>query len=147
MVRPQRSVYFITIFVDGREVETANSTHVRLFPPVAGHDYRQFPEAEDPGLLYEIHRLRTAPSGSDRRDFPAVGEEVAYLTRKMTEFYLQHVETGYLQEVEPGELFAPTIKGAFLMTWKLLPPMSWIARWRRWEDNRAFLAENHLLKD
>jgi hypothetical protein len=142
---PKPSIYFVTRWVDGRLVETANSAHVSPFPRVPGKESRQFPEVADPKVLYRIHQLRCAAHGSAPRAFPVEGDEVAYLARGMAEFFEIHVGTGYLRVVEPGRLFRPTAKGALLMTWRLLPPMTWIARWRRSQRNNTFLSEHHLL--
>jgi hypothetical protein len=143
-VAPKPALYFVTKWADGRLIETANSSHVSPFPRVPGNESRQFPEVVDPKMLYRIHQLRSAALGSAPRDFPAVGAEVACLTKAMADFYQTHVGTGYLRAVEPGQLFRPTVKGATLMTWRLLPPMTWLARWRRRQRNRAFLSEHHL---
>jgi hypothetical protein len=141
LIRPKESFYFVTSFMDGSMVETANSDHVSPFPRVPGMDSRQFPDVSDARLLHRLHTLRSSALGDRPRELPAEGEEVAYLTKAMAAFYETHVGTGYLRVVEPGYLYRPTVKGAFLMTWKLLPPMTWIARDRRARLNRSFLAE------
>ena len=144
-IRPKPSFYFVTHFADERLVETANGDHINPFPAVAGKDSRQFPEVDDPRVLYRIHQIRSAPFGSALRKFPAEGAEVPFLTQAMADFYKLHVGTGYLREVEPDRLFRPTAKGALVMTWTLLPPLSWLARRNRARKNRAFLAEHYML--
>jgi hypothetical protein len=141
---PKASVYFVTNWTDGRLIETANSRHVSPFPRVPDRESWQFPDVSDPRVLYRIHQRRSAALGSAPRDFPAEGAEVAYLTKAMADFYQVHVWTGYLRAVEPGRVFRPTARGAFLMTWTQLPPMSWIARRRRKLRNQAYLSEHHL---
>ena len=145
--RAEPSIYFATKFADGRVAETANSGHVNPFPPIAGQELRQFPGVGDPKSLYQIHRLLTVPMGSTPRAFPAPGEEAEFLSNSLANFYRTHVGTGYLQEVDPDWIYRPTFKGAYLMTWRILPPMSWIACWRRHLSNRAFLAEHRVLAE
>jgi hypothetical protein len=147
VVGAKPSVYFLTKFVDACVVETANSGHVSPFPAVEGKTFRQFPEIVDPKSLYKIHQSLTEPMGGTPRDFPAPGEEAASLANSLAGFYRTHVGTGYLQEVDPDWIYRPTVKGAILMTWKLLPPVSWVMRWRRSVHNRTLLAELGLLAE
>jgi len=140
---PKPAVYFVTRWTDGRLIETANGSHVSPFPDIPGKESRQFPEVSNPTVLYKIHQLRSAVGGRTPRAFPAEGAEVDGLTQAMAEFYQLHVGTGYLSPLEPG-LFRPTPKGALFMTWRLLPPLTWIARWKRKRQNAAFLSKHNL---
>ena len=139
-VKPKPAFYFRTAFGDGRVIETGNIDEPNVFPPLPRHDNWQFPEIADVRRLHELHDVLLGPFGSASRDPIPEGGEVAHLTRAMLDFYRAHVGTGYLRVIEPDRVFGPTVKGAALMTWKLLPPMSWLARAKVRDRNRAFLA-------
>lgn len=143
-IRPRPTFYFRTSFQDGHSVETANSREINPFPKLPHHDGRQFPEIEDVRRLLEIHRLRAAAFGPRPREAAAADGLVAALTRSMAEFYAAHVGTGYLQVVEPGRCFRPTLRGAVLMTLQLLPPANWVLARRRRRENAEFLASHGL---
>ncbi len=145
VIKVKPSIYFTTKFLDARRVETANSSHVDVFPPIPGKEVWQFPEIEDPTVLYRIHQILSAPLARVTRAFPAEGEEIAEVAKGMAEFYGLHVGTGYLRVLEPGLVFGPTAKGALLMTWKLLPPWSWLSNRRRKQMNATFFAEHRIV--
>jgi hypothetical protein len=137
-------VYFNTRFTDGRVVETSNSGLGDLIPPRPGRDSWRFPKVEAPELLCKIHRLRLPALGDAPREFPAQGKEVAFQTKTSVEFYEWLVETGHVVEVEPGRLYRPTLKGAYRFWCRMIPPLSWIIRLRKWGKIHAFLTEHQL---
>jgi hypothetical protein len=123
---PPPSSSFVTRFRDGGFVETSNSAHVNVFPRVAGRDVLQFDTVSDVRTLHALHSRRLASAARTARELPDPGAEIAFLAAAVEDTYRTHVATGYLRYDSAERCYWPTWKGAFLMTWKLLPPTSWM---------------------
>lgn len=141
---------FSTRFDDGQCFDTLNSPTLSSFQAGPQDTKTRVPSVQDVHLLYQIHRWamsRKRPSGSKitYRD----GEAIDYLQRVMIESYDEQVRFGRLKlesagaglsaplppvvpdakKLDSGEgVYRPTVKGAYLMTWGLLWPVSWIRK-------------------
>ena len=140
-----RYVEFVTRFDDGTVVQTNNSSELSAFQKLPNEHTAKFWEIQDVRRLYHLHRLLLPRfSRSSRpvllldRDFG--GDVVAYVSKiALEDSFAQQVPTGYLRHCPQG--FAPTIKGAVLMTWRELWPCKAIRRARCLRSANALLAE------
>lgn len=130
-VVPKTHVEFCTEFSDGGEICTNNSSELSALKKLSEKQIFQFPDVRGADLLYRIHCemvRRHAPEA--QKSLPAPGQEVAHLRASWTKDLERQADVGYMQLDAAGGVYRPTLPGAFLMTWKLLPPVSWIRRLR-----------------
>ena len=135
-------VEFCTVMTDGNEVCTNNSSVISSFRTVPEKTVLQFPQVDDPVRLYTIHeKLLPQYANVVGKQLPLKGNEVEALCDSMAADCARQIETGYLYVDETGECYRPTWKGAFLMTWKQLPPVSHRLRVRIRRRARRLLKE------
>ncbi len=122
-------VEFSTDYAEGVEVNTLNSKIPSVFPQKADLLRLQVPGA-DPKRLYEIHRKLAERCGARKttKYLPALEDPAAFLGELMSREVKDAMKAGYLYLDKEGKNYLPTWKGAFLMTWKLLWPISMILR-------------------
>ena len=116
---------------DGRHRLTNNAPRPSPYPPVPQRELEMFPQVRDPARLARLHRALCARDG---RPAP-LPEEFRQDTKRFAadavrRELMYQVTTGYLALDDMGEHLRPTMRGATLMTWKMLPPTSWIVAWR-----------------
>jgi hypothetical protein len=121
----------ITYRRDGRHRLTNNAPRPSPYPPMPQRELEMFPQVRDPARLARLHRALCARDGRPaplpdefRRDPMRYGADA--IRREL----MSQVTTGYLALDEMGEHLRPTLRGAALMTWKMLPPSSWIIAWQ-----------------
>lgn len=137
MVLKQQYVEFMTIFADGHAVLTGNSSELSAFAPVPERDAIMLPGITSPSQLYGLHtkRVQISPHARQQRVIPQPGEEAKFAVEEVIAAVEAQTRTGYMRQT--GDVFRPTIKGAFLMVWKTLPPFSWIRKSQRNTRARA----------
>jgi len=64
---------------------------------------------------------------------------VDYLVESVKREHRAQDQAGYFRL--SGAHYVPTLKGALIMTWKLLPPLSWHLKSKRDREARALLTE------
>jgi len=140
---PQRThlLEFIRQFDGGTSLETSDSSELGVFPLPPGNEVWQFPDVGDARRLYRIHGALAGRSGRRATPLPVPGAELAALGEALDGALRSQIDTGYL-EIEPSDgTYRPTWKGAFLMTWKLLPPWRWLRHVQRDREAARILAE------
>jgi hypothetical protein len=124
-------VEFFTRFLDDVSVATNNGRVIGIFGRVPGRTFVQFVGEDDLSRLYRLHRAMVDRFGSNSRPLVRGNADVAeYLCGTMVRELDDQVQTGYYFRDVEADLYCPTWKGAILMTWKLLWPISWIRRAR-----------------
>ena len=149
---PSTTMYveFSTRFDSGEMFDTLNVKTLGAFQYAPQETKTRLPSVQDPRLLYQIHRWvmsRKKPAGS--KVTYRENEAINYLTRAVIEECEGQVRFGRLKlqsegaypsaplpPVVPGNekfnsggaVYRPTVKGAFLMTWGLMWPISWIRK-------------------
>ncbi|HZN38019.1 MAG TPA: hypothetical protein VFD82_04405 [Planctomycetota bacterium] len=129
-------------FTDGRSVSTNNTAELSVYREPEWRVMTQFPQVQDCALLYRIHQALVQRASGRKKPLPRQDGWDALLREAMVREMTSQIEPGYLRLSPTGELYTPTWKGAFLMTWKLLPPVKGIllrARARRAEKTLAEL--------
>jgi hypothetical protein len=140
------SVEFVSHFRYGVRLRTNNSnTDLRAVSPRGNQPPSQFPMVMNAGRLYRLHQGLVARSGMRdkvfRLDDEFHGDAVAAVATFMVEAFAEGVGPGYMYLSAADKTFRPTWKGAFLMTWKLMWPMTTIRRAAREREARRLLAE------
>jgi hypothetical protein len=136
-------VEFSTVPADGPSFDTNNSDQLNAFPPRCGTVRTQARAAADAAELYRLHRHVMAAHGSDGpREVYPFADALEWLAEHAFErLYEANAAGGWLARTRDGAAFVPTLLGAYLMTWGLLPPVSWVRRWRLARRAARLLAE------
>jgi hypothetical protein len=136
---------FMTKLLGGLEILTSNTKNVGVFKRYPQKDVLSVRGEMDLTVLYNIHLVRDAKLANPRepRYLPAEGEEIQSLQEGMQYDMQRQAELGYFYDAGDG-FYRPTLIGAFAMTWKELPPMKQIRRWRMDRRARAALAETRM---
>jgi hypothetical protein len=149
LARPERgssTVELVARFPGSRSLTVHNSPLPGVFGRVPGREKVRLREVRDPVRLFRIYQaLVTRRYGALRRE-PADyrTDPAGFLGAAMARELGQQVETGYLRLDDRAEVYRPTWKGAFLMTWKLMQPFRDIGEWRSDRQARALVVELHL---
>jgi hypothetical protein len=149
VARPERgscAVELVARFAGGRSLTVHNSPMPGVFGRVPGREKARFRDVRDPVRLYRIYQALVA------HRYGALGREPAdyrtdpggFLGAAMARELSQQVDTGYMWLDDRAEVYRPTWKGAFLMTWKLMQPFRDIGEWRSDRRARALVHELHL---
>src|SRR2546427_2021057 len=136
-------VEFTVVLTDGRVFDVNNSVSVPVFAPHPGHEVKRFPEVRDPVRLHRLFRtLLRRRFGSPvlvRRDIAR--DPARFLAGISDTEYRAQVAAGYFRFDERARRFRPTLKGAYLMTWKMLPPFATLRKRRLRREARELLRE------
>ena len=138
-------VEFVRGFDDGVVVQTNNSSELSAFQRLPNEFTTKFWKLRDIHRLYQLHRLladrfrqRGRPVLRLYTDFG--GDALRYVSEAvLQETFRNQVGTGYLAKTSDG--FAPTPKGALLMTWQELWPAKAIRRFQERRRAESLLAE------
>jgi hypothetical protein len=139
-------IEFVSCYRDGTVVQTNNTHPLSAFAPRPHITSIRLPMIRKPDRLYKLHQAAAKRHDESlgrvlRLEDEFRGDAVAYLARTMVEELEAQIETGYMY-LAPGEnVYRPTWKGAFLMTWGLIWPFSAIRRARRDANARQLLKE------
>jgi len=120
-------VEFTAQFANGTVLDVNNAPSVSVFAHRADHIVHRFPDVFDPTRLYRVYQ------GILERDFhapaltrPDVSDPVRFVKESTEREYRRQVTTGYYRFEESSGLYATTLKGAYLMAWKLMVPFKQI---------------------
>ena len=137
VVLQEKFVEFAADFDNEHELCTNNTQSESAYGNIPTKTVMNFPDESDIMMLYRIHRQAVKECGLNQ--IVREGDEQAYLRKGIEHELAQQLETGYL--VRKGKYYFPTIKGAFLMTWKQLSPIKEIRRSMRTSANAKKLRE------
>jgi hypothetical protein len=132
MVTPKQTagyLEFSTHFKNGQCIATNTNCVLPLTPPNPDVRVFRLPEIQDARtLLHTHHRFvdKYAP-GLWAQGEPR-GEEIHRLVRVVENYGPRHARIGYMGLAEDGHSYQLTWKGAFLMTWRGLWPVSLFRR-------------------
>lgn len=110
---------------DGESIVTTNARQPRLFAAVRGKRVVQLPEVRDPATLHAAHRALVERDGR-REQFVPYDDARPTLRAAAARDLADQRTAGYLHLDVGADLFRPTWRGAFAMTWRRFPPTSWI---------------------
>jgi hypothetical protein len=118
-------INIISQFADGHRIVTS-SVKTGVFPPDRTCGAIILPEMNRPALLVEVHRRQRARAGGERAILPEPGQWLEHVTRETISDLQRVADAGYYTLDAHGFQYEPTWKGAYLMTWKMLPPVKQI---------------------
>ena len=123
-------VEFTAELPDGRIFDVSNSVTVPIFAPRPGHEVYRFPQVRDPLRLHKVFQilLRRRFGSSTLRQRDVATDPARFLAEVMDEEYRGQMEAGYYRLDEKTRRWRPTLRGAFLMVWKMLPPFKQLAK-------------------
>jgi hypothetical protein len=122
-----------TRFADGTQIVTSSSTAPGVYPVDPSVDAIHPYWIKDPARLYRIHRARVVASGraGEPRMLPAPGQAIGYQQDEWREEVDRVIRAGYYRAADGEGRCRMTVKGAFVMTWRLLWPVKQIRQARR----------------
>jgi hypothetical protein len=125
-------VTFRTEFTDGSSIVTTSSSSTGVFPRDPKISAIRCPGIRDFALLYRFHRARVERDRAGRTaTLDRVKDARTRMENEWTETYHRLIGAGYYSLDLTRQQYVPTLKGAFLMTYRLLPPFKQIQRFQR----------------
>ncbi len=125
---------FNSTFADGSEINTGNSSQLSSFSTPKHVTSTFAPWIQDLSELYRAHTAITknlAPGSNKdlRLDSRFGGNAADFVVDSNSAEFAHAAEDGYLKQ--RGDVYVATFFGAYRMTWRIMPPFSWINRMRR----------------
>ncbi len=125
-------VTFRTEFTDGTTIATSNNRSTGCFPRNRMVASVSCPGIDDIALLYRFHRARVQRDlGARIATLDDVQDAIWRMEFEHTETFQRLIQAGYFVLDEQQQRYVPTWKGAYLMTYNLLPPFKQIRKFRR----------------
>jgi hypothetical protein len=135
---------FSTHFTNGLVLETNTNSILPLSPANPDNKVFRFPGIQDARTLLQTHRQIVEKYASGLRPHAEPrGAEIERYVRAVENYGPRHSQLGYMRLAEDGEWYTLTWKGAFLMTWRCLWPVSFV---RSWAHRHAMNSELHALE-
>ena len=136
-------VEFPAKFRDGRSVSVKNSSQVGAFRSQALRTVVQFPDVRDPIRLRRVQAafLERYFATAERVPFEHEHDPVRFLGEGIVRELAEQVEAGTWWRDDVAQVFRPTFRGAWLATWRLLPPFVTVRRVRIHRRAAALLKE------
>lgn len=118
-----------------RVIQTNNVGTVSAFPDLPNELSFRFPMVKSVGQLERLHRKLVERRQPQARRIVSLtdkfkGNLEAYIRWVLIDSYRKQEGTGYLVRDDGCNFWRPTVKGAYLMTWSQLWPMSMILKAR-----------------
>jgi hypothetical protein len=137
---------FSTWYADGQMFNTGNAGLVNSFPPRPNVSGLRVPWIREADRLYEIHQKFTSLKGpaAPRElllDSKYDGNVAAFVASTMREELEEACRAGYLRLVPLVGQYRATVKGAYMMTWKQLPPINKFVDARQRSRTKQLLSE------
>jgi hypothetical protein len=134
---------FISEFDDRTKLITSNSRQPEIMPRLRIREGSEsFPKIDSPRRLFEIHQASVARYGGDAtRLEPSIKDAGESLRRMWRADSAKFLETHYFYHDEKRDVYRPTWRGAFLMSWRLLWPVKPIVRVLRKRRAARLLSE------
>lgn len=134
-------VEFVSKFGEDASLTTSNSAIMPVFASVPGKQIERFPMVTEERLLYRLHRRLVEPFGEKNKGRVTDEDPVTLLRNSIRREMEGQVRTGFFQLDPAQNCYVPTWKGAYLMTWKMLPPVKQLRRALRDRRDRGLIRE------
>ena len=123
-------VEFTAELSGGRVFDVNNTGTPPTFAVRPGHDTYRLPQVRDPLRLYRVFqvllRRRFGSATLHQREIAA--DPARFLAQLYDEAHHWQVEAGYYRFDRKANRYRPTLKGAYLMSWGMLPPFGQLRR-------------------
>jgi hypothetical protein len=126
--RSEVMLVFFTRFEDGTEVRTGNNRQLTGFPRPASETGIWLPHIRDAWALYQIHKLAADQLGAGKKRVLDTRDAATVLRETTRQEISGFVDAGYYYLDDEAEKYRFTWKGAFLITWRLMWPVSMVYR-------------------
>jgi hypothetical protein len=127
-------------FEDGSQLETANSSTVRVFYDAPRKTVIKVPHLKDPNALYQVHlhlmKQRKVPAC-----LPSPGTETAHFINSAKQSLAEQVALGFYVLDDTKQRYRPTWRGAYRATYRSLWPLKQIHERRQAQEGRRIAAE------
>jgi hypothetical protein len=125
-------VTFGTEFTDETQILTSNTKSAGVFPKHPLASPIRCPGVLDYPLLYRFHRARVQRDARGRTPtLERVTDPAEVMRREHAETFDFLTRAGYFVLNQADQCYEATLKGAYLMTYRLLPPFKQIQKLRR----------------
>ena len=123
-------VEFSTGSADGASFDTTNTDQLNAFPPAPGTTRTQAWRAADAAELYRLHHhvMAAHEFNGPREVYPFDGALEWLAEHAFERMYATNAARSWLARTRDGMAFVPTLMGAYLMTWGLMPPIIWVRK-------------------
>lgn len=124
-----RYLEFRTVFRNGSEIDTNNRRQLTGLPAIRRKRVFTFRQITNPRQLLKLHRgLVSRFGGYEEPVLPPRGGEAAAVRDAVIRDTQRMAGMGYLALDEMENAYRPTWKGAILMTWRIIWPISALRR-------------------
>jgi hypothetical protein len=131
-----------TRFADGRMFDTLNTQQLGAFGRNPSETKTRLPGENDPRMLYALHRFVLGRNNVSGRPISTVeNNAAAWLAKEHAGSLDGQVRCGRYYLSKRTNEYRPTLKGAFLMSWSLMWPMSFFRRSAMHRRARRILQE------
>ena len=131
-----------TRYPDGRMFDTLNTQQLGAFGRIPSETKTRLPGQNDPRLLYALHRFVIARNNVAGRPLSTVENNAAtWLANEHSGSLDGQVRCGRYYLSKRTNEYRLTLKGAFLMSWSLMWPMSFFRRSAMHRRARKILQE------
>lgn len=139
-------VEFASRFQDGGIQATNNSDSFDVLPKKEEKEILVVDWSKDLAFLYRLHRgcvLERAIKSPliDELEDKYRGDYLQHVQGSIQEEYEVAAEYGYLKQNPHRQRYRPTLKGAFCMTWSLLPPLRQFIQWKNRRKIKRIMRE------
>jgi hypothetical protein len=132
---------FQTRFNDGTQVITANNQVTAGSPPLPESTTLWLPEVRDAKQLYHVHKQASEKIGLGKKRL-CLGEDPAeFLIAERMRLFQHFVEAGYRYLEDASGVYRYTWKGAFHVTFRLVPPIRPLYRALKHRRTQRLLSE------
>ncbi|HYR08535.1 MAG TPA: hypothetical protein VEQ60_12225 [Longimicrobium sp.] len=131
---------FITALSDSGEVLTSNFPLTDTFPPYPRMHTLRVSRERDLGRLYALHLAHVdhvAGRGATGV-LPEAGALLDFVPEREREVLERQRALGTM--TVSRDVYRPTFRSAFVMVWRMLPPLNWIRSVRAWRLRRTLQA-------
>jgi hypothetical protein len=137
---PVNYLEFITEFDDGSQIDTSNSSSVKVFYEVPQRLAVKVPHLKDVNSLYRVHSYLVGQRAR-QAILPTPGSEKEHMCASIRKSLAQHAELGYFFLDEKTQRYRHTWRGAIRSTWRLLWPAKQIIQRRQERQGRQIATQ------
>jgi len=120
-------ISIISEYIDGTKVYTHNSSQPAIFKRRPNRKVRHIPKCGDVTLLFQIHNKFIDELGINlAKTPPAEGNEEFYFYKATVMEFEEQIKAGYYYFDPKSDKYKLTIKGSYVVAWKLIWPMKQI---------------------
>jgi len=119
------------LFDDGTIIDVTNTSRSSVYPKSTTKVTFQFPDIKEVKALIEVTESIISKYLSSKTPITLPkGEEMQFIEKVINDEQLELIAKGYFVKSADGDVCTVTLKGAYLMSWKLLWPIRQILEYK-----------------